>query len=250
MPNELNFASEASALAEYATLSLSPIFFGVGVPRGKGQPVLVLPGLFANDLYLQPLRGWLMRIGYRPLASGLAFNAGCPDRLSRDVEAQIERANVVARGKLIIIGHSRGGILGWAIAARLGERVAGLVLLGSPAGTLSQALRTSPALDPSRMAASPVVDAGTRARKLLDPACDFPTCGCAFPNALARPLAGSLPIVSIASRTDAIVPTGACYVAGAKNLIVDGSHSGLVANREVYALLAAELAALGRANGA
>jgi pimeloyl-ACP methyl ester carboxylesterase len=241
VPGQQSFAAEAAALTEYAALCLSPVYFGVGVPRGHGEPVLVLPGLFANDLYLQPLRGWLMRIGYRPLASGLAFNAGCPERLSRDVEAAIARSDALTRGSLMIIGHSRGGMLGWAIALRLAGRVSGLVMLGSPAAAISRALRESPAGVPSGAASSPVADASTRARRLLDPQCEFPTCGCPFPNALSQPLPTTLPVVSIASRTDPIVPPSACHLPGAVNHLVDGSHSGLVANRAVYSLLATEL---------
>src|SRR5437867_11584794 len=53
---------EARALGELAALQRDPVFRGHGLPRGDGRIVLVLPGLFGNDLYLQPLHLWLRRI--------------------------------------------------------------------------------------------------------------------------------------------------------------------------------------------
>ena len=72
---------EAQALSELAALLRAPIYAGRGVARGDGRLMLVLPGLFGNDLHVQPLRTWLRRIGYVPVASSLAVNAGCPNRL-------------------------------------------------------------------------------------------------------------------------------------------------------------------------
>src|SRR5260370_16326597 len=57
--------------AEFGLLLEDPVFWGWGVPRGDAHAVLVLPGLFAGDRYLQPLRGGLGRAGYRPVLSGL-----------------------------------------------------------------------------------------------------------------------------------------------------------------------------------
>src|SRR5258707_9448458 len=57
--------------AEFGLLLEDPVFWGWGVPRGDGHAVLVLPGLFAGDRYLQPLRGWLGRVGHPPILSGL-----------------------------------------------------------------------------------------------------------------------------------------------------------------------------------
>ena len=81
--------SEARALAELAALHRDPVFYGRGVPRGDGRTVLVIPGLFGNDLYLRPLRSWLSRIGYRPVRSGVSINAGCPDRLRTEIERSL-----------------------------------------------------------------------------------------------------------------------------------------------------------------
>jgi len=57
--------------AELGLLLIEPVFWGFGVRRGDGRPVLVLPGLYGGDRYLGPLRDWLRRIGYSPCLSGL-----------------------------------------------------------------------------------------------------------------------------------------------------------------------------------
>src|SRR4029434_4025002 len=86
---------EPLALQEFALLMADPVFYGVGVPRGDGRPALVLPGLFANDFYLQPMHSWLGRIGYRPVPSTFWVNAGCPEGLT--VQAQGARARRISR---------------------------------------------------------------------------------------------------------------------------------------------------------
>ncbi len=234
---------EAQALAELAALRLDPVYLGIGPARGDGRLVLVLPGLFGNDLYLQPLRGWLQRIGYHPLRSTLALNAGCPNRLREQVERELRLRMARRAGPVALIGHSRGGMLAWALASRLQAEASHLILLGSPAGAVVEMLRSDPAADPASIpAASFVVDAGRRAMRLLDPDCDFPTCGCQYPDDLRRPLSPATRMLSIYSRDDRIVPPSACPVPGARNVEVGGTHSGLAYNRAVYPEVATFLA--------
>jgi pimeloyl-ACP methyl ester carboxylesterase len=230
-------------MAELAALRLDPVFFGAGLPRGDGRLVLVLPGLFGSDLYLQPLRGWLLRLGYRPLRSTIALNAGCPNRLREQVEAALQARMRQHPGGIALVGHSRGGILAWALASRLQDAATHLVLIGSPAGAVVDMLQRDAMPDPSVIPASSfVVDAGRQAMRLLDPDCNFPACGCEYPADLRRPLSEATRVLSIRSRDDLIVSPEACVVPGARNIEVGGTHSGLVYNRAVYPELAAFLA--------
>src|SRR5215208_6005647 len=52
--------------AELARLLVDPIYRGVGVPRGDGSPVLLIPGFLVGDESLGVLAAWLKRIGYQP----------------------------------------------------------------------------------------------------------------------------------------------------------------------------------------
>ena len=226
---------ESRAPGELIRLMTSPVWLGSGVARGDGRPVLVLPGLFGNDLYLAPLHGWLMRIGYRPVISTLAINAGCPETLrvaaQRNFESQLRPGQ-----KGAIIGHSRGGMLGWAIAAALGPRISHLVLLGSPAGAVAAMMRQGSfdSTGASVGASATVVRAGNIARRVLSPQCDVPACGCPYVRDMSASLHPSMKITSIGSTEDTIVPAAICIVPGAENLQVRGSHSGLAQNVDVY----------------
>ena len=171
---------EAAAMREYWSLTRDPVFRGRDVPQGDGSQVLVLPGLFGNDLYLTTLRHWLKRIGYEPLGSHLTINAGCPNRLMERVEQSIGRTD----GPLAIVAHSRGGMLGKSLAHRLGGRCTCLIALGSPVGAVMRAGREGlEAMARSRnagnshdeaVASERVVDAGRRALKFFDPDCETP----------------------------------------------------------------------------
>jgi len=234
---------EARSLGELAALHRDPVFYGRGVPRGDGRVVVVIPGLFGNDGYLQPLRGWLGRIGYSPARSTLSINAGCPDRLRTQVERSLARQLERRPGPISLIGHSRGGMLAWAIASRLQQQVSHLVLLGSPAPAVVAMMAQGGTMTASTVARSSVAAAGASALRLLDPDCSVPNCGCPYTDDLRRPLSPATRALSIYSRDDPIVPPGACTITGGANVEVGGSHSGLAHNRAAYSHLARFLAA-------
>src|SRR6266545_4228685 len=166
---------EPLALQEFALLMAAPVFYGVGIPRGDSRPVLVLPGLFANDFYLKPMHSWLRRIGYRPVPSSFWVNAGCPERLARQAQGALERRLSRTEKPAVLIGHSRGGILAKAIATRLGERASHLALLGSPVGAMMRFRWDSVSGAPSGPSRR-LGEASSRVRGLLDPDCEAPDC--------------------------------------------------------------------------
>ena len=231
-------ARESTAWAELGQLMADPIYW-LPPRKGDGKAVLVLPGLFANDIYLGPLRSWLNRSGYRAVRSALWVNAGCPERLTRRIEDHLQRRLRTPEDRVAIIGHSRGGLLGRAIAARLGERCSDFVLLGSPVGGVTRwaELRGIGGVP----GAAPVRDASDRARRTLDPDCNVPECGCPFPEDFLRGLHPNTRVTSIYSPSDPIVPAAACRVPGGRNVEVSGTHSGLAFNRRVYRELAEAL---------
>lgn len=118
--------------AELGLLLADPVYWGWGVPRGDGHAVLVLPGLFAGDRYLEALRRWLQRIGYTPVRSGLRRNPGWSERLVRELGAVAAEAAERTGRPVTIVGHSLGGVLGRSIAARRPDVVRHVITLGSP----------------------------------------------------------------------------------------------------------------------
>jgi pimeloyl-ACP methyl ester carboxylesterase len=137
-PDRLNafFAKVAGQLTrpavEFSMLMTDPVFWGWGVPRGDGHTVLALPGLGGGDAYLRPLRTWLQRIGYRPIESGLDVNPGWSEELLDELTALVADQFRRSRTKLTIIGHSLGGVYGYAITAHYPQMVRHIVTLASP----------------------------------------------------------------------------------------------------------------------
>ena len=121
------------------------------------------------------------------------------------------------------------------------EEASHLILLGSPIGAFAETLQSRSEIDPGLTTARVLLGASARARRLLDPDCNVPACGCPFPEDFQRPLSAQTKVVSMYSRDDPIVPPSACLVAGARNVEVGGTHSGLVFNREIYEELALSL---------
>lgn len=119
-------------VAEFGLLLIEPVFWGVGVRRGDGRPVLVLPGLYAGDRYLGPLRDWLRRIGYQPVRSGLERNPGWSESLVEDLGELAEARFRGSGQRVTIIGHSMGGLQGRAVAVRHPGAVRHVIALGSP----------------------------------------------------------------------------------------------------------------------
>src|SRR3954453_1558291 len=117
---------------EAPMLAFDPVFYGLGVPHGNGQPVLLIPGFLANDVSLSVLGGWLFRLGYRPRRSGITLaNVDCSDRAVNRLEQRLERI-VDSRGrKAAIVGHSRGGHFAKALAHRRPDLVDKVISMGA-----------------------------------------------------------------------------------------------------------------------
>jgi pimeloyl-ACP methyl ester carboxylesterase len=191
------------------------VYYGVGVPRGDGHKVLLLPGFLGSDGYLTILAGWLARVGYRPAQAGILFNVGSLPALLRHVECRAERLAEDGR-RITIIGHSLGGMFARLTAIRRPDLVLRAVTLGSP---LNQN---------ARAASHPAVRA--MARILLHGDQD------GLLDELNDPLPPDVRSASIYSRGDAVVDWRACLDRDphGMNVEVRGSHTGLTWNADVY----------------
>ncbi len=231
-PAEVPIWREALAGLDWLALRGSPIFYGWGAPRGDGAPVVVVPGFLGTDLYLLELYCWLGRIGYRAYLSRIGRNAECIDLLVDRLFETIDRAHENTGRGVHLIGHSLGGVLSRAAAARRPERIASVITLGSP----FRGIHSHPLV----MGATAAVRARVH-RQGRRPDCYTARCGCESVNAL-RTLP-PVPQIAIYTKTDGIVDWRVCVNDDPEtDFAVPGTHVGLVFNPVVYRLIAARLA--------
>ena len=214
--------------AERRALLHDPVFAGVGVPAGRGRPVLLIPGFLGGDASLQVLQGWLRRASYRPDTSGISFNIQRSDALVAALAMRARELRTRSGQAVTVVGHSRGGLLGKVLADRYPDLFEQVITLGSP-------LADPYDVHPLTLAAAQVVyvlNARDRKERQLTER--------QFLADLAAP--PRVPVTSLYSRSDGVVNWHACLRPDVEGIEVHGSHGGLVLNVEVYRLLARLLA--------
>lgn len=192
------------------------------VPAGNGRPVLLIPGFGFGDLSTLPMHIALDSAGYRVIRSEILFNVRCSDRTVNDL-ASVARRAVAADGgrRLLVVGHSRGGMLARGLGARYPDLVERALCLGAPLNH-EFAFYEAPA---------PLV-AVLRETHQLNPTlrghgCITPECTCPYMRATYQPMSEDVELVSIYTKSDGIVDWRACVVPGARNIEVQGSHLGM-----------------------
>jgi triacylglycerol lipase len=130
--NFLNLFQEFKAVGEFARFAGNAWTWRMTPRTRRPRPVLLIPGFLAGDATLYPFANWLRSRGHQVFFSGILANADCPkramDRLGRILQDLYERYDE----KLVVIGHSLGGIYARELARRMPDCVEQTVLLGSP----------------------------------------------------------------------------------------------------------------------
>ncbi|MFL5862699.1 MAG: alpha/beta fold hydrolase [Solirubrobacteraceae bacterium] len=188
-------------------------------------PVLLIPGFMAGDASLVLLAGWLRRRGHTVRLSGIRINAGCAGRDLSRMEQVLANYDEPA----IVIGQSRGGTLARALAASHPDRVAALVMLGSP---VLDPLAVSPAVMRTVRSVARLGDLGVPG--LFSSECRDGPCCTDYYALLREPLADRTAALMVYSRSDAIVDWRACLDPSARCVEVNGSHCGMAVNPRVY----------------
>jgi triacylglycerol lipase len=216
------------------------VFYGCGVRKSDGEPVLLIPGFFAGDWTMSTMARWLARLGYRPYLSGIDWNVGCPDRKVAWLGRRIDQ---ITRGEgrpVVLVGHSLGGVLARAAAVESPERVRHVVMLGAPRNIDLTAIRPQwrPAL--RLMQSLWGIGGGT-------PRCGTSRCPCGFAGALSTSFPAGVGLSSIFGRGDEVIGWHYCVDPEAQNYEVCGNHLSLLVNRHVYRLVGEILAGHGEA---
>lgn len=235
---DISIWKEALFGADILLLHASPVFYGLGVPRGDGSAVVVIPGFLGTDLYLTHLKNWLRRIGYQPYLSGIGLNAECPNLLiERRLNETLDQARRDTRRKVHLIGHSLGGIMARSVAARRSDDVASIIMLAAPfRGTVAH---------PS------ILRAAESVRRQIHrehgggvlPQCYTAHCTCDFVSHLKRDIPDDVLQTAIYTRDDGIVDWRYCCLGDERcDYEVPGTHIGLAFNASVYKIIAERLA--------
>jgi pimeloyl-ACP methyl ester carboxylesterase len=213
--SESRFASE---IVEFEKAVLRPRQALTPVDR----QVLVVPGFGFGDPATLPMQVAVKRAGFRVVRSEILANVRCSDR-AVDRLAEVARSAVDADHgqRLMVVGHSRGGMLARGLGARHPELVSTVVSLGAPLND-EFAFYEIP---------RPMVDVlkviHQRDPELRERRCVTRECTCPYMLATHRPFPPDVELISYYTTSDGIVDWRACVVPGAENIEVPGSHLGM-----------------------
>jgi pimeloyl-ACP methyl ester carboxylesterase len=101
-------------------------------PRGKGEPVIVLPGFGASNISTVPLRRYLTWLDYEVHGWELGRNTGNVREFLPQVADQVRQIYTRSGSPVNIVGWSLGGVIAREVAREHPEIVRQVITMGSP----------------------------------------------------------------------------------------------------------------------
>src|ERR1700722_3712443 len=120
-------------------------------PEGDGRPVMLVPGFMAGDQTLTRMAVWLRTGGFQLARSGIEWNTRCMEPTVIDLEQRLEQAVEWTGKRALLVGQSRGGTIGRALATLRPDLIGALVALGARLGGRSRGGTGGRALAPRRL---------------------------------------------------------------------------------------------------
>ncbi len=227
--------NEVMAFGEFFGIQFHPVYWGIGVPRGDGSPVLTIPGFTASDASLFYLNTFLGRINYRVYPSGIIYHRDPEHEIAR-LSQKVKDIYELKGQRVHIVGHSLGGIVGRGISHLNPNETESLSALGSPNGKgkdFEEAVNPL-VLEWARMIVPTYRKTDEFTRKM---------------EQLSQPLHPGIRTTYYFTQGDGVVDWQFTKDTSpkAKNVEVPGTHSALVANPYVYRHLANNLADISQA---
>ncbi|PYX65001.1 MAG: hypothetical protein DMG78_30085 [Acidobacteria bacterium] len=217
--------TEALFGAEILILHATPVYYGLGVPRGDGSAVVIIPGFLGTDRY-------------QPYFSGIGINAECPNLLiQRRLNQTIENALAETGRKIHLIGHSLGGVIARSVAGQRPKDVASVTTLAAPIrGTVANRA----VLHAAEAVRLRILE--EHGRGVL-PDCYTGRCTCNFLDSLRRKVPDSMVETAIYTRHDGLVDWRYCMTMNPEvDVEVPGTHIGMAFSPAAYAVVAERLA--------
>lgn len=211
----------------------SDVLAGEGIPHGDGRPVILLPPAVAGDWLMPIMLSWLKRINYAAYRSSIALHVDCSDRTMSKFMPRLDEVADKTGQKVTLLGHSRGGLLSRAVASARPDLVERVITLCSPLNepyaVTNLTLSAAASVARNRLQGSHPA--------MLNMGCMTEACACTYGRFFRKPLEG-VPLVSLFTRHDDVVRWQSCLVEGASNIEIRGTHTGILASRNVYDAIA------------
>lgn len=241
-PADVPIWRESLAGVDWMRLHASSVYYGIGVPRGNGAAVVVVPGFMGTDTYLIELHRWLSRIGYTPYMSRIGHNADCPNVLLEHLLATTKRAFEDTGRKVHLVGHSLGGVFARNLAVHHPDLIQSVASLGSPI----RGVRVHPwVLSMSDQVRSRIHRKSPKKPRELRPKsadCYTVDCACGFTCTWRGEFTSDVDQLVIFTKTDGIVDWEMTCTGNPEwDVEVSGTHCGLAWNPEVYRALGRHL---------
>jgi triacylglycerol lipase len=240
-------ARESSAVSEAARfvrrtalqrLHLRVTPYAPTAPVTGMDPVVLVPGFLAGDGTMSLMSRHLRALGYRTYRSLMHANVGCSREASETLERRIETIALKRARKVVIVGHSLGGLIARGLAARRPDLIEGIVTLGSP--ILAPGAAHPLLLFDLRMLAR-LQRAGLG---VMGEDCTSGECARLSWEQARAPLTPGITFTSVYSRRDGIIDWRSCLDPQARTVEVATSHVGMAFDPAVLDVVTAELAAL------
>jgi pimeloyl-ACP methyl ester carboxylesterase len=199
------------------------------LPHGDGKPVMLVPGLWGGDESLFILRRNLAHLGYDARTWRLGRNNRCGESTVEHLLGKIGAFAGRSDRPVALIGHSRGGFIAREAARRVPNLVDRVITLGTPIG--GQSVTEASFMVQALMAVS---------RRLFAerPGCMTEKCGCTYVQHFSTSLPPGVATYSLWSKDDGVVIPEQCVVPGENCVEVKGTHVGMVASRDTFAVIA------------
>lgn len=206
-------------------------------PDGHGQAVMLIPGFMAGDTSLTRMALWLRTGGFALARSGITRNTGCMEPTVERLEGRLEQAVQRTGRRMLLVGQSRGGCIGRALAVLRPDLVETLITLGSP---LRDQLAVKARIWPSLVTVGLLGTVGVPG--MFGLSCLRGDCCARTREAVSAPFPREVDFYSFFSRSDEIVRWESCLDPGSVQVEVQTSHVGMGMAREVWSELTAVLA--------
>ncbi len=205
-------------------------------PSGGGASAILIPGFLAGDPSLTRMAKWLKAGDFSLIRSGIRWNVDCLEDTVSSVEARLEAAVEKEGRRALVIGQSRGGVVGRVLAVRRPDLVETLVTLGSP-------LRSQTAVHPRVWLSIGMVGGlgSLGVPGLLSHTCSNGDCCRESREQIGAEFPEDVRFISFYSRGDNIVRYESCLDPAAEQVEIASSHLGMGVDAAVWRILSRKL---------